>query len=188
MATHNVNLGIGNARESGITGMFYTAEVDTELPTTVPGALGSAWSEVGAISSDGISFNPNRTSEKLKNWANQIARLLPGQDGGTVAAPVIDTTEESLKAVFGDENVEVTAASSSQGKQIKVTITPESIPEPKAYLFIMKDGDDLIMIGTKKGYITEVGEVAFQPNAAITWNATIEADKWEFLKDDGQTA
>jgi hypothetical protein len=50
----------------------------------------------------------------------------------------------------------------------------------------MKDGDDMIMIGTTRGYISELGEVAFQPNAAITWDATISADKWTVMKDNGQ--
>jgi hypothetical protein len=44
----------------------------------------------------------------------------------------------------------------------------------------------MIMIGTTKGFITELAEVAFQPDAAITWNPTISADKWTIMKDDGQ--
>lgn len=186
MASHNVNLGIGNSQESGATGMFYHAAAGTTLPTAASGTPGAGWTEVGAISNDGITFNPNHTFDKLKNWANQIARLLPSEQGGTVSAPIIDTTESALKTVFGAENVEVAAATSSHGKQISVNITPESAPDAEAFLFIMKDGDDMIMIGTTRGYITEVGEVAFQPNAAITWDVTIEADKWVIMKDDGQ--
>ena len=60
------------------------------------------------------------------------------------------------------------------------------MPEAEAYLFLMKDDDDMIMIGTTKGFITELAEVAFQPDAAITWNPTISADTWTFMKDDGQ--
>ena len=50
----------------------------------------------------------------------------------------------------------------------------------------MKDDDDMIMIGTTNGYIAELGEIAFQPNNAITWDTTIKADKWKIMKDDGQ--
>lgn len=186
MATHNVNLGIGNVQDSGATGMFYHADKGTALPSAASTAPGSSWKEVGAVSYDGISFNSNRTFNQLKNWANQIARTLPAESPGTVAAPIIDTTEESLKTVFGAENVTVAAATTTHGKQIKVEMTPDSMPEPEAYLFIMKDGDDMIMLGTTEGYITELAEVAFQPNGAITWNPTISASKWVLMKDDGQ--
>ena len=186
MATHNVNLGMGNVQDSGATGMFYHAEKDTALPTAASGTPGSGWTEVGAISVDGISYNSNRTFNQLKNWANKIARTLPSENPGTVAAPIIDTTEESLKTVFGAENVDVSAATSAHGKQIKVTISQDSMPEPEAYLFIMKDGDDMIMLGTTEGYITDLAEVAFQPNGAITWNPTISASNWVLMKDDGQ--
>lgn len=186
MATHDVNLGIGNYAETGITGMFYHAPADTALPTYPGDTLSSAWTEVGAISEDGISFNPNWNFEKLKNWAKQVERTTPSDETGTISAPVIDTTEESFKTIFGAEHVTVTAANATHGKLISVDVTAASMPEAEAYLFLMKDDDDMIMIGTSKGFITELAEVAFQPDAAITWSATITADTWTFIKDDGQ--
>jgi hypothetical protein len=186
MATHDVNLGVGNYGESGTTGMFYHAPADTALPTFPSDTLPTGWTEVGAISQDGITFNSNHTFNQLKNWANKIARLLPAEESGTVAAPIIDTTEESLKTVFGADNVEVTAATTTHGKLISVNVEQDAMPDAEAFLFLMKDGDDMIMIGTKRGYISELGEVAFQPNNAITWNATITADTWVIMKDNGQ--
>lgn len=186
MATHDVNLGVGNYAESGVTGMFYHAPAGTVLPTYPSEALGNNWTEVGAISADGITFNSNWSFERLKNWANQIERMLPGDESGSVSAPVIDTTEESLKTIFGANNVTVTAATATHGKLISVDVTATSMPDAEAFLFLMKDDDDMLMIGTTKGYISELGEVAFQPDAAITWNPTITADKWTIAKDNGQ--
>ncbi len=188
MASNSVNLGRGNFAESGTTGMFYHADAGTALPTYPGETLPVGWTEVGAISADGITFNTNYSFDKLKNWANKIARMLPAEEAGTVGAPVIDTTEDSFKTIFGASNVTVTAATSAHGKLISVDVTPDSMPDAEAYLFLMKDGDDMLMIGTTKGYISELAEVAFQPNAAITWNATITADKWVVMKDDGQTS
>lgn len=187
MATHDVNLGVGNYAESGVTGMFYHAAAGTALPTYPGEELAAAWTEVGAISSDGISYASNWSFEKLKNWANQIERMLPGDESGTVSAPIIDTTEESFKTIFGSDNVTVTAATATHGKLISVDVTANSMPDAEAFLFLVKDDDDMIMIGTTKGYISELGEVAFQPDAAITWSATITADKWTIMKDNGQT-
>ena len=88
--------------------------------------------------------------------------------------------------MFGADNVEVTAATTTHGKLVSVNVEQDAMPEAEAFLFLMKDGDDMIMIGTKRGYISELGEVAFQPNNAITWNATITADTWVIMKDNGQ--
>lgn len=186
MATHNVNLGAGNAADSGTTGMFYHAPEGTALPAYPSEALAADWVEVGAISADGITLNTNHNFGTLKNWANKIARMLPAEDSGTVGAPVIDTTEESFETIFGASNVTVTPANSSHGKLVSVDITAEAIPDPEAYLFLMKDEDDMIMLGTTKGYITELGETTFVASDAITWSATITADKWTMMKDDGQ--
>ena len=186
MATHDVNLGIGNYAESGITGMFYHAPAGTALPASPSESLATAWKEVGAISEDGISFNPNWSFEKLKNWAKQVERTTPSDETGTISAPIIDTTEESFKTVFGADHVTITAATATHGKLISVDVTAAAMPEAEAYLFLMKDDDDMIMIGTTRGFITELAEVAFQPDAAITWNPTISADTWTFMKDDGQ--
>ena len=188
MASHDVNLGIGNYSESGITGMFYHAPEGTALPTDLRSELAVAWKEVGAISEDGISFNPNWSFEKLKNWAKQIERTTPSDESPTVSAPIIETTEESFKTVFGADNVTATAATSTAGNTISVNVTEKLMPPAEAYLFLMKDDDDIIMVGTTKGFITELAEVAFQPDQPITWNVTITASEWTFLKDDGQTA
>ena len=184
--THDVNLGIGNYAEEGVTGMFYHAPAGTALPAYPSATLTQAWAEVGAVSGDGITFNSNWSFEKLKDWAKKTKRTLPSDDSGTVSVPVIDTTEESFKTVFGEKNVTVTAANNQHGKLISVDFTSESMPDSEAYMFLMKDGDDMIMIGTTEGFITELAEVAFQPDAAITWNPTISADKWTIQKDDGQ--
>lgn len=186
MATHNVNLGIGNFAESGTTGMFYHAAAGTALPAYPGESLSSAWTEVGAVSEDGINLNLNRNFGPVKNWAKKIARLLPAEDYGTVGVQVLDTTEDSLESVFGTEAVTVSNATNTHGKLINVVLTPDNMPDAEAFLFLMKDGDDMIMVGTTNGYVTEVGEVAFQPNEAITWPATITADKWVIMKDDGQ--
>lgn len=182
MASNNVNLGIGLA-----TGMFYIADADTALPTYPGETLAADWKEVGAITADGITWATGKDSEPLRNWAKIVERLVSSDEGGTVEAPLMYTTEDTLKAVFGDNNVTVTAADSSHGKLVGVTVEPGISAGQKAFLFIMKDGDDMLMLGTTKGIVRDVSDVSFSPTEAITWTATIEAASWTFVKDDGQT-
>ena len=178
--SNNVNLGIGMA-----TGMFYTAPVGTALPATPSTTPGSDWTNAGAITADGITWNTGKDSEPLRNWAKETERLVGSDEGGSVTAPMMYTTEETLKTIFGADNVTVTPATTTSGKVISVTVEPGVSASPMAFLFIMKDGDDMLMLGTSKGIVREVGDITFSPTEGITWEATIEAAAWTFAKDDG---
>ena len=181
MASNKVNLGIGLA-----TGMFYTAPAGTALPTYPSDSLGADWEEVGAVTADGITWSTGKDSDPLRNWAKEVERLIASDEGGTVTAPLMYTNQATLEAIFGEDNVTVTAANSSHGKLVSVTVEPGVSASPAAFLFIMKDGEDMLMLGTTKGIVREVGDITMSPTDAITWEATIEAAAWTFMKDDGQ--
>ena len=174
----NVLIGAGKA-----TGMFFTAPAGTALPAYPSEALGADWAEVGAITEDGITFSLP-SGDVLRNWA-LIAERKINTENGTVQAPIMYTTKKVLETLFGAGNVTHTAASSSHGNVDAVEIAPDVSAEPAAYLFLMKDGDKLAMLGCTSGLITEIGDVSFSPSAGVTWEATIDGT-WTFAVDDGQ--
>lgn len=176
MAVNEVILGAGNA-----TGMFYTAPQGTTLPT-FPGDDLSGWTEVGDINEDGITFS-TRDKTTLKNWAGTPKRVIPGTDPATIKALVMDTTEDTLKTIFGASNVTVTAATEDHGKLVSVDL--DSSPAPAAFLFVMKDGDAMVMVGTSDGIISELGDVSFKGSEAIQWDITVSG-AWTIVTDDGQ--
>ncbi len=178
MASNEVQLGTGYA-----SGMFYTAPAGTALPAYPGEELAAAWTEVGDIDVDGITFTP-RDSETIKNWAGQPKRNLPSSDPATIKAKIMDTTEDSLKTVFGASNVSVTPATADHGKL--VTVDMDGKPDPAAFIFIMKDGDDMKIMGTSNGLISELGDAAFKTEEAIEWDVTIQGI-WTLICDDGQT-
>lgn len=180
--TNNANLGIGLA-----TGMAFWAPLGTALPAYPGAELSSDWTEIGAVAESGISYTPARDLTPLKNWSKEIERLLTSDSEGTVESPLLYTVEETLKLLFSESAVTVTAATSEHGKVVSVNIDPNVVPEGRAFLFLMKDGDDLMMLGTSRGFITSVGSVSFSPSDAITWTPTISAKVWTFAKNDGQT-
>lgn len=171
--SNNVNLGIGKA-----TGYFYHGPAGTALPESASAAPGTGWTEVGYISEDGITWSTGRSSEPLKDWANKIRRQLQSESTGTVAAPIISTTGEVLKTIFGED-----AVTEATGGKITAVVSEGAVSGEEAFLFLMKDGDDLMMLGTTNGYITALDDISFQPGSAITWNATISADTWTFMKE-----
>ena len=183
MSSNNVNLGIGNA-----TGYFYHAAKGTALPASPLATLAEAWTEVGYIAEDGITWSTGRSSEPLKDWAKKIRRQLQSESTGTVSAPIISTTAEVLKTIFGSSNVTEAVATQAHGALVSVAVGEGVVSGEEAFLFIMKDGDDAMMLGTTSGYITALDDINFQPGSAITWNATVSADTWTFMKDDGQVS
>ena len=182
MASNDTKLGAGYA-----LGMFYHAPAGTVLPTYPGEELAAAWEEIGDVTEDGITWATARSYEALKNWALEIKRLKPGTDPQTIKAQIMDTTEEVFKTIFGEDNVTVTAANQDHGKLITVNTSSLDTPTEEAFLFIMKDGDDMIMLGTSNGYISELSDVAFAPSDAIKWEVTVSAKAFTLITDDGQT-
>ena len=181
MGSNAVNLGTGAA-----TGMFFHAPKGTALPTYPTETLAADWAEVGFVSQDGITWHHGRSAEPLKDWSNSIRRQLQSDATGTVAAPIISTTQEVLETLFGEDNVTHTAATSGHGALDAVSVEEGVMSGEEAFLFLMKDGDDTFMLGTTNGFITNLDDISFAPGSVITWGATVSADKWTFMKDDGQ--
>lgn len=179
---YEVNLGSGRA-----SGYFYHAPKGTTLPDSPLDELAEGWVSVGYVAEDGITWATGRSSEPLKDWANKIRRQLQNEPTGTVAVPIISTTAEALKTIFGADNVVETAASAAHGKLVSVEVAEGVVSDEEAFLFIMKDGDDAMMLGTTAGFITALDDISFVPGSPITWNATVSADTWKFVKDDGAT-
>ena len=160
----DVKLGIGRA-----TGMFYHAPAGTALPTDPSAAVPAAWTHVGDVTNDGITLAMDKSVTNLRNWANVIKRVIMTEHTETIQAPIMDTTEEALKTVVGEDNV--TTATNI----ITVNLSAASLPEEEAFLFVMKDGDDMMMIGCTNGQVTAVDNVTFAPGSAINWVPTITA-------------
>lgn len=177
---YDVNLGAGAA-----TGMFFHAPAGTALPTFPTDTLDDDWVAVGYVAEDGITWHHGRSAEPLKDWSNSIRRMIQSDSTGTVTAPVISTTKEVLATMFGAANVTETAATATHGKLESISVKEGVMSGEEAFLFLMKDGDDTFLLGTTNGFITNLGDISFTAGSPITWNATVSADEWTFMKDDG---
>ena len=168
----DTKLGLGLA-----TGMFYHAPAGTALPTDPTAAIPADWTHVGDVTNDGITLTMDKSVENLRNWANVIKRVIMTEHTETIQAPLMDTTEEVLKTVVGENNVSVASDITT------VNLSAASLPPEEAFLFVMKDGEDMMMIGCTNGQVTEVDDVTFAPESAINWIPTITAmgDGFKFI-------
>ena len=159
-----VKLGLGLA-----TGMFFHAPADTALPTDPTATLDAAWTHVGDVSDAGITLELSKSTTNLRNWANAVKRVIMTEHSETIQAPIMDTTEESLKTVVGANNVSVS------NNVITVNLSAGNLPPEEAFLWVMKDGDDMMMIGCSRGQVSSVDNVTFAPGDPIRWTPTITA-------------
>jgi hypothetical protein len=86
----------------------------------------------------------------------------------------MDTVEEALKTVVGERNV------TTSNSVITVNLSDGDLPPEEAFLWVMKDGDDMMMIGCSHGQVSAVDNVTMAPGAAINWTPTITP-----MGDDG---
>ena len=165
----DVKLGLGLA-----TGMFYHAPAGTALPTDPTAAIPATWTHVGDVSDAGITLALNKSTTNIKNWANKIKRVLLTDHSETIQSPIMDTVEEALKTVMGEANV------TTANGVTTVNLSDGDLPPEEAFLWVMKDGDDMMMIGCSHGQVSAVDNVTMAPGAAINWTPTITA-----MGDDG---
>ena len=179
----DVKLGLGLA-----TGMFYHAPAGTALPAYPSETLAGDWKKVGDVTDAGITLAMSKSVTNLRNWANVIKRVIMTDHSETIQSPIMDTTEGALEAVVGAGNVTATAASTAHGALLNVNLSDGELPPDEAFLWIMKDGDEMIAIGCTKGQVSAVDNVTFAPNAAINWTPTITAmgTGFQMILDDGQ--
>ena len=163
MATNAVNIGKGNA-----SGMFYTAAAGTAIPTTLS-SIPSAWTEAGFISEDGMELQLSRDVEDIKDWSNTIRRTVLTDHDEKASGTCISTTAAALAELFGSGNV------TTSGSTVTVNLSASELPPQKAYLFVMKDGDDLMCFGCSYGQISVSDNVSFAAGDAIAWPFEITA-------------
>ena len=178
MASNTVNLGIG------YSGMMYMANAGTSLPNSPLDTL-TDFTEVGAISYDGITVNFAKDSDPIRDWTKAIRRLASSEEGATIEGSLIETTKKVFEAIFGADNVTYISATGSNGNITSVTVAPGVSASRKVFYFLMKDGDDMIGIGGE-GILRDLDSVTFAPNEAIAYNFTLELDSITITKDDGQ--
>lgn len=163
MATNAVNIGKGNA-----SGMFYYAVSGTAIPTTLA-SIPSAWHEAGFISEDGMELELSHDVENIKDWSNTIRRVVMTDHEEKASGSCISTTADALSELFGASNVSATTAS------LTVSLSSADLPPVKAYLFVMKDGDDLLAFGCSEGQISVSDNVSFKAGDGIAWPFEITA-------------
>lgn len=163
---------VGAPEQSGVSGAINQAPLGTAVPTNAREALDVAFKSAGYVSPDGVTVAPNLSTSQITDWNGEVIRTILESFTGTVNFQLIQFDADGARMVFGDKNVTVTAATDTTGEQIAVALGAQ-LPDPKSWVFRMKDGDALIRIVLPNAQVTEWAEMAFTKTAAIPLPATL---------------
>lgn len=154
------------------TGPILAAPKGTPLPTSVTAVLDPAFKHSGYVSEDGLTLTPERSTEVVRDWSGTVVRELLTEFATKLAWSHLETNENSLKNYMGDDNVTVTAATSTEGKRITALLKSTEMPR-KSWTVKMKDGKARVLIVVPDGQVSETGEVSFVKSAAMAWPVTL---------------
>lgn len=188
---------IGAPEQSSTVGAILHAPVGTTMPalsdiTSSGVTIDQAFTGNEYVSQDGLTLTPSMSTTDIKDWSGTVVRKVLESFDGTLSWNMISTNAGSLGVAFGTDHVTASAATTTHGTQTKVNIGAH-LPDPQAWLFLIKDGDARIIIEVPNGQVTEVSETKFAANEAVGWNVTLtcypdgDGECIYILTDDGVT-
>lgn len=174
------------------TGGVLRAPLGTPIPADSTTALSAPFVPQGYVGEDGISMTTDRSTEKIRAWGGDSVRTVQTEHDVTFSLTFLETTELTLKAVFGDTNVTATAAGAGSGNRLAVQVKSDVLPS-QVWAFDMKDGKKKVRVVLPNASITEVGDTQFVHSDATGYEVTIDAlpdedgVKAYIYSDDGVT-
>lgn len=165
------------------TGGVWIGDEGAAAPTDATSVL-TGFTAAGYIGEDGVTEGTDRSTDKIKAWGGDTVKVVQTDYSNTYAFTFIESLNaDVLRAVYGDDNVDTTAATSEAGSLHAVTINSQTLPR-KQFVFEIKDGDARIRIHVPEGQITEVGEVTYTDGEVVGYAVTVEA----FVDESGNNA
>ncbi len=147
-----------------------TATAPTNATTTPAGFTAS-----GYIGEDGVTEANERSTDRIRAWGGDTVKVVQTEHNVTYSFTFLETLNtDVLKAVYGDSNVTMTAATGGTGKLHAVLINAATLAH-KSFVFEVKDGDAKIRIYVPDGQITEVGEITYSDSEVVGYQVTLEA-------------
>jgi len=147
-----------------------------QLPTDESTALSADFKALGYISEDGLTNNNSPESEDIKAWGGDTVLSIQTGKTDTFGFTMIEVlNEDVLKAVYGDDNVAVTAATGNDPKKIAISANSKEQPECAWVVEMIMRGGKVKRIVIPDGKITELGEITYKDDEAVGYEVTITA-------------
>lgn len=161
----NVHLG-----KPKIGGSIFVAPAGTTLPTDATTALDAAFKNAGYISEDGLTNNNSKSIEKIKAWGGAVVMTYSSEHSDSFKFTVIETTNtDTLKLVYGDDNVTATSS------LISVAANGKDPDDLSIVIELVLRNSKAKRIVIPLCNVTEVGEITYNDTNAVGYEVTVTA-------------
>ncbi|MBM7280366.1 hypothetical protein JTZ10_21715 [Gordonia rubripertincta] len=161
-------------------GVYWRAPLGTDLPNDVVESkadLDPAFEDQGTAAVDGLSVGITRTTNTVKDFDGGDHVDVQTEYGTTFKIKLLDVDLASVKrTAFGDANVTVTPATTTQGARYHVEHNAEVLPIC-AHIFATKSGAKYKTYEIEKGRVSEIAEFKNESQDATGLELTIRAFK-----------
>lgn len=151
-----------------ITGELSKAPIGATAPTDATTVLDAAFVGLGHISDDGVSLDPDETTQKTRAWGGQVVRAVTSESSLSLGLTLIEYTGEVLEAFWrGSAVTEPGAGNFTFSIQAPT-------PDPSAWVLDFVDGLKRYRFYVPRGEIIDRGEITLATGDAIGHEITIE--------------
>jgi hypothetical protein len=158
-----------------VTGALRRAPLGTAAPTDATTVLPVAWVDLGYIGEDGFTESNQRDTTKKKAFGGSVVKILQTDYSSSVKFKFLESTNaEVLKAIFGEDNVTVTAATPTSGTLVTVKKNKKVLPH-SSWCIDTVDGDAVRRNYIPDGQIVSVGDVKVVHTDVIEYDVEVEA-------------
>jgi hypothetical protein len=164
MANTAANVLVG---KPATTGGVLTAPTGSTLPTDASTALDPAFVGVGYLSDDGLTQTINADTTEIKAWGGDVVRRVQTSHEVTYQFTMIETSDGSLKAYYGDSNV-------TTGTSTSIELKAGDMPH-EVWDFEIADGSTKVRVVVPDGQVTDRGDIVYKDDSSIAYQVTLTA-------------
>lgn len=181
------------ASKPGVGGGVYLGKRGSTLPTDASSTL-TGLTPLGYVGESGITPTRETSVEKMKAWGGDIVAALLADESRSFEFQLIEVFSEDVqKFIHGEDNVSVTAATSSTGTKIDIVDKGGKLDQC-VLVFEMRHGDKKRRVVVPVADPVVTGEEPYADTTLTAYTITVEALKddsgarvYEYLENDDAT-
>ncbi|ALJ20378.1 phage tail tube protein [Microbacterium sp. No. 7] len=160
------------APDQKVTGAILTGPETDTIPATIDDFNPAGLLESGYVSDGGVTITPSESTTSIKDWSGAEIRRLLTEFTGDIAWAHLELNPQSARNYFGDDQVQVTAATLSKGTQMRMALGAHVQPR-KSWWFKIKDGSRRALVMVPHGSVSQRGEIPLNSTAPVTLPVTL---------------
>ncbi|QHF24101.1 hypothetical protein GTU73_08810 [Rathayibacter sp. VKM Ac-2804] len=171
MGVNNKNVFVG-APDQKATGAILTGPELEDVPEDIDDVTLTGLGDSGYVNEDGVTITPSDSTETIKDWSGAEIRRILSEFTGEIAWTHLELNAESARNYFGEDHVDVKAATTTKGTRMRASLGKNELPI-KAWYFKVKDGDRRVLIVAPRAQVVSRGEIPLTATGAITLPVTL---------------